>query len=177
MDETRHIDIQYSAKAKAIHLIEDRAWALEHARAGDWDVLADYLQRGGLITREVRLFLCEVLWGAETRPRRKLSKLSTEQFRIDVATFILDEKLTRKITLTEAVKLAAKKFGRDRRQILRYWKEKKEIAPHALAAYETSEDPRVSAFAEEAWRLFDFKTGMPRYVGVYSTPEHFMTDV
>jgi hypothetical protein len=75
MDELRKLraEIQNEAKARAAGAIKSRAEALARAKAGDWEPLGWYLQtshlrrRGGVFTRDVRSFVCEVLLGEPPR--------------------------------------------------------------------------------------------------------------
>jgi hypothetical protein len=96
MDELRKLraEIQNEAKARAAGAIKFRAEALARAKAGDWEPLGWYLQtshlrrRGGVFTRDVRSFVCDVLLGKRRRPK-STKKFATERRKREAAEFII----------------------------------------------------------------------------------------
>lgn len=91
---------------------------LAPALEGDWEVLAQHLERGGRISQPQREFLIAVLRGEVKRPKHRPRKEATAEGGEDIAYFVLDAKRngTRAGKATEA---AAKHFGVTTRTVQR----------------------------------------------------------
>jgi hypothetical protein len=85
---------------------------------GDWDPLADYLDRGFPLTAAIRNFLVEVLRGEQKRPKsHRPKKMVTPTAYLEVAAFVLDLKQK---GARDPIKQATEAgFGMDRRTIQR----------------------------------------------------------
>jgi hypothetical protein len=89
-----------------------REKALADARKGKWSTLANYLEQGGRVTPQIRLFLIEVLSFKVKQPRRKERKMSGK----DIALEVFRAEL-------RGEKNALDGRGRSPRQVHRYVKE------------------------------------------------------
>jgi len=171
MDKLR-AEITNYAKAHAAGSIRIRAEALDRAKAGDWEPLGRYLQtshlrhRGGVITREVRDFICGVLLGKHRRRKHRPQKDATARLKKEVVTFLSEK--TRGMSddddglvkLTHAVKLAAAKFKKTTRTIWDYWEEREkwigEISENVRRKWEGHPEPY-----QDLWYYLEGKP--PRY--------------
>jgi hypothetical protein len=182
MDKLR-AQIRNYAQAHAAGSIRIRAEALDRAKAGDWEPLGRYLQtshlrrRGGVITREVRDFICGVLLGKHRRRKHRPQKDATARLKKEVVTFLIEKTSSMPddddglVKLTHAVELAAAKFKKTKRTIWAYWEQREkwigEISENVRRKLEGHPEPY-----RDLWYLFQEKP--PRYF-VSSTPKYTTT--
>jgi hypothetical protein len=84
---------------------------------GDWRSLAIYLEEGGVITKEMREFLAEVLRGDSKRPNNRAPSLIAELTSMSRAFLVLTRE--REVGREPAIDEAADKFQVNRRTIQR----------------------------------------------------------
>jgi hypothetical protein len=122
--------LQYLLKVDVLLVLGQRKDALKCATTGDWDLLGDYVRRGGRITPEMRPFLADVLGGKITKPDKKISKAKTAQRNVELVCFIWD---ARQRGDKNIPRQAEERFGRTWRQlqkILASMKDRKRIEQH-----------------------------------------------
>jgi hypothetical protein len=154
------------AKEEVADAIKFRAEALAHARRGDWHPLALYLRGRGAVTREVRSLMSEILLGKH-RPKGKVSKYATERLKIEVAKFVLGKRFCGE---KKAVELAAKKFKKTDRTILRYLAEGGKFRDQVVSALE---EPRYIQRADVKDMMWQAHRGDKTMLNdLMRTPEH-----
>jgi hypothetical protein len=96
------------------------AWdALNWARQGDWEAVAEHIERGGKITPELRNFLASVLRSDAPKPKKRPVTLRMFRRRMRIAEFIV---LARRRGAKNATQEAAIKFNMDHRAVQRIFK-------------------------------------------------------
>jgi hypothetical protein len=65
-----------TADGKTQKLAQPWEMALTWARRGDWGTLADFIEDGGLITRDIRVFLVAVLRRKVKKPNNRAQSFS-----------------------------------------------------------------------------------------------------
>jgi hypothetical protein len=154
------------AKEDVADIIKFRAEVLAHARRGDWYPLALYLQGRGAVTREVRSLMSEILLGKH-RPKGKVSTFATERLKIEVAKFVFGKRFEGE---KKVVALAAKKFKKTDRTILRYLAESKKFADQVVSAFE---EPRYIQRADLKDMIWQANKGDKAMLNdMMRTPEH-----
>jgi hypothetical protein len=88
-------------------------YVLELAKAGDWEALADYIERGGPITPSMRSFLVEVLRGLRRRKQRP-KKAATKTRTREIGGYV---ELQRRDGVKDPIKRAMEAFGVSRRSV------------------------------------------------------------
>jgi hypothetical protein len=179
LSEAFRARISNLAKDEAARAISFRAEVLARARAGDWYPLALYLRGRGAVTREVWSLVSEILLGKRRRPKGKIKKFATEHLKIDVATFVIEARFLE--GEKNATKLAAKKFKKSERTILRYLAESKRWMDE-IASRITESLPERESIGLELFHMFNKRVAkhrrvstVPRYFGASMTPAHYAT--
>ena len=110
------------------------AWtALHYAQRGDWDALAQHIERGGKITSEVREFLASVLRGDARKPKKRPATQKMFRRHVEVSMFIV---LERRRGTKNATQLAAAKFNMDHRAVQRVFNTYGKGAASSVADFE-----------------------------------------
>jgi hypothetical protein len=99
-----------------------RGLAMDWAKHGDWDTLAEYIDAGGIITRDVREFLMAVLRRKLPKPDNRAPKLKTRIVKDGRAMFAL-LKYAEGTQKTKAREWAAEVWDVDFSTIERNWRE------------------------------------------------------
>lgn len=86
-------------------------------RTGDWDLLAGYIEDGGAISNEIRMYLVGILRG-ETRSNNRPSKAQTLFWHRMIANFVLKREAGG-VRPEAAIREACDCFGIDRRTVQR----------------------------------------------------------
>jgi hypothetical protein len=94
------------------------SFVLDPALRGDWDALAQHLERGGRITQRQREFLIAVLRGEVKRPKHRPGRGATVEKGEAIAYFVEDAKRNG-TRAGKAVEAAAKHFAVTTRTVQR----------------------------------------------------------
>jgi hypothetical protein len=104
---------------------------LAWAKVGDWSVLADHIEGGHRIDKEIRKFLVSILRQEIPKPNNRAPKFETYLRGIEKARFVLSLE-EKGIKRNRAIDKAAEKFGVERRTIERSLEGGKEVGVKLL---------------------------------------------
>jgi hypothetical protein len=112
------VHLAFEGREVVLPLASPSEKVLAWAKVGDWSVLADYIEGGHRIDKEIRKFLVSILRQETPKPNNRAPKFETYLRGIEKARFVLSLE-EKGIKRNRAIDKAAEKFGVDRRTIER----------------------------------------------------------